>query len=181
MRSEGCDGLIKFPNGGSAPGHRLPVTGRRDPRPHFKLAADGRKVHCPAGKAMHGPKAKGKGVNRWTGDGCRACSLRDRCCTPGLKYRTYTASPAFEKARSEMRARLTTPEGRAAYGARMATIEPIFASLESDMGFRRASSRHAQTVLAEVLLKLLAHNLGRLVATRTHRRLFCAWLTLEEF
>jgi transposase len=265
VRTNMLAGLIKFPNGGSAPGHRLTVTGSGrqarlaigvlvDAAPNdyghlqpaveqllrileragvpkgrlrlmgdagywdgeslayaeqqrsaievliaeqpvstkreraglfqqedFKLAADGRKVHCPAGKAMHGPKAKGKGVNRWTGDGCRACSLRDRCCTPGLKYRTYTASPAFEKARSEMRARLTTPEGRAAYGARMATIEPIFASLESDMGFRRASSRHAQTVLAEVLLKLLAHNLGRLVATRTHRRLFCAWLTLEEF
>ena len=266
VRTNTLAGLIKFPNGGSAPGHRLTVTGSgrqarlaigvlvdaapndcghlqpaveqmlailaragvnkgglrlmgdagywdgeslayaeeqrstievliasKQPfstkkgreslfwREDFKLANDGRTVICPAGRAMRGPKSKGKGVKRWLGDGCRTCTLRERCCTPGLKCRTYTANLDFERARNEMRARLTSPEGRAAYGARMATIEPIFASLESDMGFRRASSRHEQTVLAEVLLKLLAHNIGRLMAARAHAGLSCVWISLQEF
>jgi len=91
-------------------------------------------------------------------------------------------SPAFEKARSEMRARLTTPEGRAAYGARM---QPLSRSSQvSKATWIQASELTPRTDGArEVLLKLLAHNLGRLVATRTHRRLFVPgsrWRNLSD-
>jgi hypothetical protein len=58
----------------------------------------------------------------------------------------------------------------------MATIEPVFASVEDGMAFRRVASRHPRTVRAEVLLKLLAHNIRRLL---TRRRLFCVFIPLE--
>jgi len=75
-----------------------------------------------------------------------------------------------------MLVRMAQPDAQARYARRMATVEPVFASVEHDMGFRRSCSRHPRTIGAEVLLKLLAHNISRLLA-RT--RLFCvAYLAL---
>jgi transposase len=147
----------------------------------FLFGSDGRTVTCPAGRTMHGPRSHGKGVKRWDGVDCPTCPLRDRCCSPQTTHRRFTASPAFEQARTNMRARLSTPEGRAAYRARMATIEPIFSSVECDMAFRRASSRHEQTIRAEVLLKLLAHNIRRLLAAQATGSLSCIWVAVDEF
>jgi hypothetical protein len=56
---------------------------------------------------------------------------------------------------------------------RIATIEPVFSNRESTMGFRRASSRHEHTVMAEVLLKALAHNVSRLLGARGLSRVHC--------
>jgi hypothetical protein len=72
--------------------------------------------------------------------------------------------------------RMAQPDAPARYARRMATVEPVFASLEHDMGFRRLSSRFTRTIGAEVLLKLLAHNISRLLA-RT--KLFCVFFLLE--
>jgi len=41
------------------------------------------------------------------------------------------------------------------------------------MGYRRAGSRHEPTLLAEVMLKLLAHNVSRLLAARRLSRAYC--------
>jgi hypothetical protein len=38
----------------------------------------------------------------------------------------------------------------------MATIEPVFSHIEDVMAYRRASSRHPTTIVAEVLMKVLA-------------------------
>jgi hypothetical protein len=46
------------------------------------------------------------------------------------------------------------------------------------MGFRRASSRHEGTVVAEVLLKVLAHNISRLLSARGLSRVY--WLVAPE-
>ena len=46
------------------------------------------------------------------------------------------------------------------------------------MGFRRASSRFAKTVLAEIFLKVLAHNISRLLA---RRRLAVVYVSLNVF
>ncbi len=60
----------------------------------------------------------------------------------------------------------SNPGARERYNQRMATVEPVFANLEETMGFRRASSRHTTSIVAEVLLNVLAHNLSRLAAAR---------------
>ncbi|RKG96607.1 hypothetical protein D7X32_35420, partial [Corallococcus carmarthensis] len=49
-------------------------------------------------------------------------------------------------------------------------------SLQHDMGFHRLSSRHPPTIDAEVFLKLLAHNVSRLLS---RSRLFCVFVLFE--
>ena len=72
-------------------------------------------------------------------------------------------SPTLE-VREAMRARMARADATPRYNRRIATIEPVFSGLESAMGFRRLSTRHAAGVEAEITLKLLAYNLGRLMA-----------------
>jgi transposase len=128
---------------------------------------------CPAGRTMTGPSPHHGGRLKWTGSGCETCPLKSQC-TPGLT-RSFTADMELERARAAMRARLAAPGGRQRYNQRIATIEPVFASIEESMGYRRASSRNSKTIVAEVLLKILAHNVSRLIAARRLARVRC-WL-----
>ena len=98
------------------------------------------------------------------GVGCSDCSLRTGC-TDG-KFRSFTANLELDRLRSAMRARMAAPDGKQRYNRRIATVEPVFSNIESTMGYRRASSRHEETVIAEVLLKVLAHNVSRLLAAK---------------
>jgi hypothetical protein len=144
-------------------------------RQDFRLHADERSVVCPAGRPMRGsPKAQADGTWRYAGEGCGDCPLRPRC-TEG-RQRTVYIDWDFERGKQAMHQRLAQPGASERYNQRMATVEPVFSSLEDGMGFRRVSSRHPPTVLAEVLLKLLAHNVSRLLA---RSRLFCVLVLLE--
>ena len=143
----------------------------------FVVSEDKRSVTCPAGRSMQGPESGGQGLRRWFGKGCGDCSLKPRC-TKG-KRRKFQINLTFEAARDPMRERLAAPGSKSLYRKRSAIIEPVFASLESDMGFRRASSRHSATVLAEILLKLLAHNVRKL-ALAARKRLRVLWLTVDS-
>jgi hypothetical protein len=46
----------------------------------------------------------------------------------------------------------------------MPTIDAVFSNIEHTMGYRRATARVERSVLAEVLLKILAHNVSRLLS-----------------
>lgn len=129
-------------------------------REAFALAGD--TVICPAGRAMQGPTKGREGRVVWLGQGCEGCELRERC-TPS-KQRSFEVSPTLEVVREAMRARMARADATPRYNRRIATIEPVFSGLESAMGFRRLSTRHAAGVEAEITLKLLAYNLGRLMA-----------------
>jgi transposase len=145
-------------------------------RSDFRLDCDARNVDCPAGRPMRpGSAAQADGTHRYEGVGCHRCPLRPRC-SAGRSPRTLYVNWDFERGKLSMRQRLAQPYAPARYLQRMATIEPVFSSVEDGMGFRRVSSRLPRTVLAEVLLKLLAHNVSRLL-TRT--RLFCVFAQLE--
>ena len=65
-----------------------------------------------------------------------------------------------------MNRRMSQPDAKAEYNKRIATVEPVFSMLEDTMGYRRVSSRHAEGARAEILLKLLAYNLSRLLAAK---------------
>lgn len=134
---------------------------------HDRFTVEGRSAVCPAGTPMRGPKKKDGDRLEWTGVGCETCTLRSQC-TDG-KARTLTVQPELERLRAAMVARLDSDEGKQRYRRRLATVEPVFSNLESTMGYRRASSRNETTVVAEVLLKVLAHNVSRLVATKRLR------------
>lgn len=137
----------------------------------FKRASDG--MHCPAGTLMTGPQKDGD-RERWEGRGCQTCGLR-QMCTRGEK-RTLTIDTEFIRLRNQMRDRLAQPGGKERYNQRIATVEPVFSYLESEMGFRRVTSRKGESVRAEVLLKVLAYNIVRLI---TAKRLRHVLMTLD--
>jgi len=135
------------------------------------IVSDDNVATCPAGTRMRGPKRHGDGRLEWTGIGCQECPLRAKCTK--ARARTITVHRELERLRGDMARRLATDEGQRRYRRRMATVEPVFSNLESVMNFRRASSRFEQTVVAEVLLKVLAHNISRLLAAKPLRRVYC--------
>jgi hypothetical protein len=62
-----------------------------------------------------------------------------------------------------MRARLRTAAGRAAYGRRKQTVEPVFGQLKERRGLRRFLLRGLAKVQGEWTLWCLTHNLRKLV------------------
>ena len=159
-------------------------TGRPEPgadgrlfgRERFDVHDDGT-VLCPSGKPMLAPKKLHSGGRKvYRGVGCASCPLKP-LCTEG-KERNFTLDFEHERVRDSMRARMAEPGARARYAQRIATVEPVFSYIEDTMGFRRASSRHEPSVVAEVLLKILAHNLLRLAEAR---RVRLVYVPLDEF
>lgn len=145
-------------------------------RDRFKILADMTAI-CPAGRPMSKPILMGNGRYQWNGLGCSKCELRPQCTSTSIgRPRSLTADISLEKVRNEMRSRMAKPDAVQRYGQRIATVEPAFANIEDNMGFRRSSSRHPTTIVAEVLLKIVAHNLSRITAAR---RLACVHLTLD--
>jgi hypothetical protein len=164
---------VLIAEGSAAAAEPSPGSKRYFSREHFHILDDGTAT-CPAGKAMSPPSPHHSGRTVWTGIGCGDCPMRSKC-TPGNK-RSLTAQLNLEKVRDDMRRRMAEPGARARYGQRIATIEPVFSNIEDVMGYRRASSRHPTTIVAEVLLKVVAHNLSRIAAAR---RLACVWVPLD--
>jgi transposase len=131
----------------------------------FKRDVSG-KLTCPAQRAMNGPWKDGD-AERWEGIECGGCGLKPRC-TGGAR-RTVTIDLEFHKVRDAMRERMAMPGARERYNQRIATVEPVFSVLEDAMGFRRVTSRVAGSVRAEVLLKVVAYNLKRLIDSKRVR------------
>jgi hypothetical protein len=153
-------------------GAQAPDSGRFFGRDRFVFLDDG-SVLCPAGRPMK-PKWHDRG-KRWDGVGCEDCSLRPQC-TDG-KRRSLVVNADLDRVRDAMRARMAASDAKPRYNRRIATVEPVFSNIESTMGYRRASSRFERTVIAEVLLKVLAHNVSRLVAAKRLSRVYCAVTT----
>lgn len=125
----------------------------------FIFQEDGR-VICPAGRPMRGPINKGPD-RRWFGVGCESCPLHAQC-TPA-KVRGIAKNKNIERVHQALAERMAQPGADERYARRMANVEPVFSYLQDAMGYRRVSSRHAETVRAEILLKILAYNLARLL------------------
>ena len=70
--------------------------------------------------------------------------------------------PAEADAVETMRHRLKTPEGRAIYGRRKCTVEPVFGIIKSVLGFRQFHLRGLQAVSGEWTLVSMAWNLKRM-------------------
>ncbi len=61
-----------------------------------------------------------------------------------------------------MRAKLSTPCGRAIYAKRKSTVEPVFGQIKECRGFRQFSLRGLAAVGAEWSMVCTAHNLMKL-------------------
>jgi len=75
---------------------------------------------------------------------------------------TAPKSPAAQ----QMREKLKTVEGKALYGLRKQTVEPVFGQIKESRGFRRFLFRGLQQVREEWRLIALTHNLLKLFRNR---------------
>ena len=130
-------------------------------RERFTILEDGTAI-CPAGQKMKGPMWQTESRRVWRGDGCAECPLKPQC-TVG-RWRSLTQDVESDRVYAAMRERMAEQGAKQRYNRRIATVEPVFGTIEEKMGYRRAASRLADTVDAEILLKVLAYNLGRLAA-----------------
>ena len=64
--------------------------------------------------------------------------------------------------RERMKSKVLTEEGRARYGLRKETVEPVFGQIKRCMGFREFSMRGQNACEAEWSLVCAAHNLLKL-------------------
>lgn len=122
-------------------------------------------VTCPAGIKMHGPTKDGGGNVRYLGAACSTCELRPRCTKS--ERRAIAINPAYEQAKLAMKARMAQPDALESYKKRLPIIEAVFSNVEDAMGYRRATARVERSIVAEVLLKLLAHNVSRLLSGKS--------------
>lgn len=143
-------------------------------RDKFVILQDG-KMHCPAGTQMRGPISNGDERVLYRGVGCEQCPIKAQC-TPH-KRRAITLHPAVDRQRKLMRERMEQPDAADRYKHRMATVEPVFSSLQHGMNFRRSTTRHDGAIVAEILLKVLAHNISRLAAAKRLAVVVCAFET----
>ena len=141
----------------------------------FTYDAEARTCTCPAGKALY--RSGGRVVtNGYVADHCRGakrdcgpCPLRARCLrTP---ERTPTRQVAFFRGKAadapethtdRMKRRLDTPEGRARYGARFGTVEPVFGNLRANKRLTRFTLRGRAKVDGQWKLFCLVHNVEKL-------------------
>jgi len=130
---------------------------------------------CPAGKSLYRKGrdlvvkgyrgAQFKGAKR----DCGPCTHRARC----LRHpeRTATRQVMFfdgpapgrpESYTRQMQRRLDTPEGRAQYARRFATVEPVFANLRANKRLDRFTLRGRTKVQGQWQLYCLVHNIEKL-------------------
>ncbi len=141
----------------------------------FTYDADARTCTCPAGKSLYRKGARNvtggyvgehfRGAKR----DCVPCALRTRCLrTPDT---TTVRNVAFFRGRvdvpvcdlvAEMKARLDSVAGRHQYGARFATVEPVFGNLRANKRLDRFTLRGRTKVDAQWKLYCLVHNIEKL-------------------
>ena len=141
----------------------------------FTYDADARTCVCPAGKSLYRTGAANVS-NRYVGahfrgakHDCAPCALRaQRWCKPETSVvRTVAFWRGREDAATEthtmrMQERLDTPEGRAQYGQRFATVEPVFANVRDNKRLDRFTLRGRIKVNGQWLLFCLVHHIRKL-------------------
>lgn len=129
---------------------------------------------CPAGKKPYSAGShcttNGRVHHKFQGAkrDCVPCHLRDRC----LRHpqRTETRQVAFFAKNQNsplefterMKAAIDSERGRKLYGARMATVEPVFANLRHNKRLDRFTLRTRPKVNTQWTLYCLVHNIEKL-------------------
>lgn len=88
-----------------------------------------------------------------------------------LEKKEEPSSPGPEAGSKEiMQHRLKTKEGKALYGLRKQTVEPVFGIIKETMGFRRFTMRGKAKAALEWTLVTLSYNLRRIHCLRSQRQ-----------
>lgn len=141
----------------------------------FAYDAATRTCVCPAGKRLYRTGkdvvTKGYVADHFRGAkrDCGPCPLRARCLrtperTPTRQVAFFRgpapATPASHTAR--MKQRIDSPTGRLRYGARFATVEPVFGNLRANKRLDRFTLRGRAKVDGQWKLFCLVHNIEKL-------------------
>ncbi len=130
---------------------------------------------CPAGKSLY-RKGRDLVINGFLAEGfrgakrdCGPCARRAQCLrTPDT---TAVRSVAFFRGRADadsesltarMRVRIDTPEGRAQYGQRFGTVEPVFGNVRYNKKLDRFTLRGRTKVDGQWKRYCLVHNIEKL-------------------
>jgi transposase len=128
---------------------------------------------CPAGKPLYG-NGSGCTINGYAAvkfqgaqRDCVPCTHRDRCLLTPQKTKTRQVSflhgkVAQESFTDKMKRRIDSPEGRARYGRRFATVEPVFGNLRHNKQLNRFTLRGRIKVDVQWKLYCLVHNIEKL-------------------
>ena len=141
----------------------------------FTYDAGQRTSVCPAGKSLYGHGShcltNGYVSIRFQGAqrDCVPCTHRDRCLRTPEKTKTRQVAffqgkaPGTEESQTDrMKRRIDSPEGRALYGGRFATAEPVFGNLRHNKQLNRFTLRGRTKVDGQWKLYCLVHNIEKL-------------------
>jgi transposase len=148
-------------------------SGKFTPR-DFRYDAATHTCICPAGNALYSNGShcttNGRTHHKFTGAkrACVPCALRHHCLRTPDKTRVRQVA-IFHKNQSSphphtdaMRRRIDSAEGRALYGRRMATVEPVFANLRYNKRLDRFTLRGQCKVDTQWKLYCMVHNIEKL-------------------
>ena len=143
--------------------------------PHdFTFDREAHTCVCPAGQALHGNgrecKIGGYIAIKFRGSegACGPCPQRGKCLRTPDKTRTRQVAffigkvPGKNVHTERMKQRIDSAEGRALYGRRFATVEPVFANLRHNKQLNRFTLRGQAKVDGQWKLYALVHNIEKL-------------------
>jgi transposase len=141
----------------------------------FQYDATTQTCMCPAGVPLRraGRSASSAGGLRegfrGTTRTCGPCALRTQCLprpdrTAVRRVSFFTAPHPTPRSTptTRMRERIDSPQGRAQYGQRFATVEPVFANLRHNKRLHRFTLRGRAKVDGQWQLFCLVHNIEKL-------------------
>lgn len=152
-----------------------PKKGARHYRPQdFHYDAKAGTCICPAGKRLYQNGANcnhnGRIGTKFQGAlrDCGPCAHRTRCLrhperTPTRQVVFFRGKVGQEESPSErMKRAIDSPAGKALYGRRLGTVEPVFANLRHNKGLDRFTLRGQRKVDGQWKLYCLVHNIEKL-------------------
>ena len=147
---------------------------------HFRFHGDNTAT-CPAGRTLTSngsiyTHARGAKVQQFKArdEDCRGCAFRHRCLKNPASGKGRVVS-LFGRAlvddndpSQRMRAAIDSPQGRALYSQRIATVEPVFANIRHHKRMSRFTLRGKSKVGTQWQLYCLVHNIEK-IATKAMR------------
>ena len=136
----------------------------------FHLDEQRGKLICPAGQALYrsgtytlrGYEAVSYRAPKRA---CQGCALRAKCLrhrhTAVRQVRLFNKKPT-DRITDAMKAKIDTPEGRAIYGRRLATVEPVFGNVRAQKRMDRFTLRGRLKVTVQWMLYCLVHNIEKI-------------------
>ncbi|HCN85128.1 MAG TPA: hypothetical protein DIT07_16145 [Sphingobacteriaceae bacterium] len=125
-------------------------------------------LYCPMGQKMdligQGIRKTTSGylqnIKRYQAKNCEGCPMRGVCHT-GKCNRIVEVNHSLRDYKKQAKQRLNSPQGISYRKKRPVDVEPVFAQIKSNHGFRRFMLKGLSKVEIEIGLLSIAHNLRK--------------------